>query len=145
MEVAGDALTRSIGRQNTVLGSVERAGMLSRARAASLGEGARAYLEAARALSLGEWAVLLRHVVPNVLQTVLLQCVIVFPLALQIFAALGFLGLGMPPPTPDWGASLQESRNYLTAAPSLAIFPGLALLEAALAPLLLGRGLQARA
>jgi len=89
--------------------------------------------------------VLLRHVVPNMLQTVLLQCVIVFPLALQIFAALGFLGLGMPPPTPDWGASLQESRNYLTAAPSLAIFPGLALLGAALAPLLLGRGLQARA
>ena len=82
--MAGDALTRSIGRQNTVLGSVERGGMLSRARAASLGEGARAYLEAARALGLGEWAVLLRHVVPNVLQTVLLQCVIVFPLALQI-------------------------------------------------------------
>jgi len=54
VEVAGDALTRSIGRQNTVLGSVERAGMLSRARAASLGEGARAYLEAARALGLGE-------------------------------------------------------------------------------------------
>jgi peptide/nickel transport system permease protein len=70
--------------------------------------------------------------------------VIVFPLALQIQAALGFLGLGVPPPTPDWGASLQESRNYLTTAPWLAIFPGLALLVASLATLLLGRGLQGR-
>lgn len=114
------------------------------ARAAALAEGARAYVEAARALGHGEWPVLLRHVGPNVLPTVLLQCVILFPLALQIQAALGFLGLGVPPPTPDWGASLQESRNYLTAAPWLAIFPGLALLVAALAALLLGRGLQAR-
>ncbi len=88
---------------------------------------------------------LLRHVAPNVLPTVLLQCVILFPLALQIQAALGFLGLGGPPPAPDWGASLQESRNYSTAAAWLAIFPGLALLWAALAALLLGRGLHARA
>jgi peptide/nickel transport system permease protein len=114
------------------------------ARAASLGECARAYVESARALGHGEWAVLLRHVTPNVLPTVLLQCVILFPLALQIQAALGFLGLGVPPPTSDWGASLQESRNYLTSAPWLSIFPGLALLGAALAALLLGRGLQAR-
>ncbi|MCU0983896.1 MAG: ABC transporter permease [Acetobacteraceae bacterium] len=113
-------------------------------RAAAIGEGARAYVEAARALGHGEWAVLARHVAPNVLPTILLQCVILFPLALQIQAALGFLGLGVPPPTPDWGASLQESRNYLTSAPWLAIFPGLALLLAALAALLLGRGLQAR-
>lgn len=114
------------------------------ARAAALGEAARAYVEAARALGHREWAVLLRHVAPNVVPTVLLQCVILFPLALQIQAALGFLGLGVPPPTPDWGASLQESRNYLAAAPWLAIFPGLALLIAALAALLLGRGLQSR-
>ncbi len=114
-------------------------------RAAAIGEGTRAYVEAARALGHGEWAVLARHLAPNVLPTVLLQCVILFPLALQIQAALGFLGLGVPPPTPDWGASLQESRNYLTSAPWLAIFPGLALLLSALAALLLGRGLQARA
>jgi len=114
------------------------------ARASALGEGACAAVGAARALGHGEWAVLLRPVAPNVLPTVLLQCVILFPLALQIQAALGFLGLGVPPPTSDWGASLQESRNYLTSAPWLSIFPGLALLAAALAALLLGRGLQAR-
>jgi peptide/nickel transport system permease protein len=112
------------------------------ARAAALVEGERTYVEAARALGHGEGAVLARHVLRNVAPTVLLQCVILFPLALQIQAALGFLGLGVPPPTPDWGASLQESRNYLTTAPWLAVFPGLALLLAATAAALLGRGLQ---
>lgn len=114
------------------------------ARAAAIQETARAYVEAARALGHGEIAVLLRHVAPNVAPSVLLQCVIVFPLALQIQAALGFLGLGVAPPTPDWGASLQESRNYLSSAPWLAIFPGLALVVAALAALLVGRALQSR-
>jgi peptide/nickel transport system permease protein len=113
------------------------------ARAAALVESGRAYVEAARTLGHGEWAVLTRHLARNVAPTVLLQCVILFPLALQIQAALGFLGLGVPPPTPDWGASLQESRNYLTVAPWLAIFPGLALLLAAIAASLLGRALQA--
>lgn len=115
------------------------------ARAAALMESGRAYVEAARTLGHGEAAVLLRHVLRNVAPVVALQGVILFPLALQIQAALGFLGLGVPPPTPDWGASLQESRNYLTAAPWLATFPGLALLLAALAASLLGRALQARA
>jgi len=114
------------------------------ARASALTEATRAYVEAARALGYGEWAVLVRHAARNIAPTVLLQCVIVFPLALQIQAALGFLGLGVSPPTPDWGSSLQESRNYLTAAPWLAIFPGLALLIAALATLLVGRALQRR-
>lgn len=114
------------------------------ARAAALMESGRAYVEAARTLGHGEAAVLLRHVLRNVAPVVALQGVILFPLALQIQAALGFLGLGVPPPTPDWGASLQESRNYLTAAPWLATFPGLALLLAALAASLLGRALQAR-
>ncbi|MBR0666290.1 ABC transporter permease [Roseomonas hellenica] len=114
------------------------------ARAAALMESGRAYVEAARTLGHGEAAVLLRHVLRNVAPVVALQGVILFPLALQIQAALGFLGLGVPPPTPDWGASLQESRNYLTVAPWLATFPGLALLLAALAASLLGRALQAR-
>jgi peptide/nickel transport system permease protein len=114
------------------------------ARAAALTEANRAYVEAARALGHGEWAVLWRHVARNVAPTVVLQCVILFPLALQLQAALGFLGLGVPPPTPEWGASLQESRNYLTMAPWLAIFPGLALLLAAMTAMLLGRGLQRR-
>lgn len=112
------------------------------ARAAALSECELAYVEAARVLGHSEAAVLFRHVARNVAPTVLLQAVILFPLALQISAALGFLGLGVQPPTPDWGASLQESRNYLTVAPWLAVFPGLALLLASLAASLLGRVLS---
>ncbi|MFC0387454.1 ABC transporter permease [Muricoccus vinaceus] len=114
------------------------------ARAAALMEAGRAYVEAARTIGFGEWAVLTRHVARNVAPVVVQQCIILFPLALQIQAALGFLGLGVPPPTPDWGASLQESRNYLTVAPWLAIFPGIALLLAAAATSLLGRALEDR-
>lgn len=111
-------------------------------RAAALGEAALPYVEAARTLSHGEGAILLRHVARNVAPAIGLQAVILFPLALQIGAALGFLGLGVQPPTPDWGASLQESRNYVTSAPWLAIFPGVALLLASLAASLVGRVLQ---
>ena len=114
------------------------------ARAAALTEAGLAYVEAARVLGHSETATLFRHVARNVVPTVALQAVILFPLALQISAALGFLGLGVQPPTPDWGASLQESRNYVTTAPWLAIFPGLALLLASLAASLLGRVLSAR-
>ena len=64
--------------------------------------------------------------------------------ATQIQAALGFLGLGVQPPTPDWGASLQESKDYVLYASWTAIFPGLALVVSSLAVILIGRGLQSR-
>jgi peptide/nickel transport system permease protein len=112
------------------------------ARAGAIAENARTYVEAARALGFGEWAILFRHVLRNVVPLVLLQYVILFPLALQIEAALGFLGLGIQPPTPDWGALLEQAKNYLLFAPWLSIFPGLFILAAALAVVLLGRGLQ---
>jgi peptide/nickel transport system permease protein len=112
------------------------------ARAGAIAESARTYVEAARALGFGEWAILFRHVLRNVVPLVLLQYVILFPLALQIEAALGFLGLGIQPPTPDWGALLEQAKNYLLFAPWLSIFPGLFILTAALGVVLLGRGVQ---
>ena len=112
------------------------------ARAGAIAEAGRTYVEAARALGFGEWAILFRHLLRNVVPLVLLQYVILFPLALQIEAALGFLGLGIQPPTPDWGALLEQAKNYLLFAPWLSIFPGLFILIAALSVVLLGRGIQ---
>lgn len=114
------------------------------ARSGALAETAKTYVEAARALGVHDWTILWRHVLRNVLPLVLLQYTIVFPLALQIESALGFLGLGVQPPTPDWGAILEQGKNFLLAAPWLTIYPGLFLLAAALGVLLLGRGLQRR-
>lgn len=114
------------------------------ARSATMIESARPYAEAAQALGGSRSRILLQHLLPNVVPSIGTQYIILFPLALQVQAALGFLGLGVQPPTPDWGASLQESKDYLLFAPWTALFPGLALIVASLAVILVGRGLQHR-
>ena len=112
------------------------------ARSGAIAEAGKTYVEAARGLGARPSRILLRHVLPNVLPLIFLQYTILFPLALQIEAALGFLGLGVPPPVSDWGASLEQAKNYVLAAPWMSIYPGLSILVAAFGILLLGRGLQ---
>lgn len=114
------------------------------ARSGALAESRRTYVEAARALGFGEASIMLRQVAPNVLPLVLLQYVVLFPLALQIEAALGFLGLGVAPPTPDWGAILEQGKNFILVAWWISLWPGLFLLASAFAVMVLGRMLQQR-
>jgi peptide/nickel transport system permease protein len=114
------------------------------ARAGALAESKRTYVEAARAIGFGEWSVLIRQVLPNVAPLVMLQYVILFPLALQIEAALGFLGLGVAPPTPDWGAILEQGKNFILFAWWMSLWPGLFLLASSFAVMVLGRALQER-
>jgi peptide/nickel transport system permease protein len=114
------------------------------ARSGALAESKRTYVEAARALGFGGGSILFRQVLPNVLPLVLLQYVILFPLALQIEAALGFLGLGVAPPTPDWGAILEQGKNFILVAWWISLWPGLFLLASAFAVMVFGRFLQAR-
>lgn len=112
------------------------------ARSGVLGEKVRTYVEAARSVGLTESAILWRHVLRNILPLLFVQYVILFPLVLQIQAALGFLGLGVQPPSPDWGAILQQGKDSILLAPWLSLYPGLAILLSALSLLLVGRGLQ---
>jgi len=114
------------------------------ARSGAMSEAARTYVEAARSVGLSGRAILFRHILRNVAPLILVQYMILFPLVLQIQAALGFLGLGVQPPTPDWGAILEQGKNYILFAPWISLFPGLFILIAALAVTLLGRGLQKR-
>lgn len=88
----------------------------------------REFVEGARALGAGDVAILWRHVLPNVLPSI--TVVATFSVARTIIAeaSLSFLGLGLPPPAPSWGAMLDEGRNYLTTGWWLALFPGLAIL-----------------
>jgi peptide/nickel transport system permease protein len=88
----------------------------------------REFVEGARALGAGDMAILWRHVLPNVLPPI--TVVATFSIARTIIAeaSLSFLGLGLPPPAPSWGAMLDEGRNYLTTGWWLALFPGLAIL-----------------
>ena len=114
------------------------------ARSGALAESKRTYVEAARALGFGGASILFRQVLPNVLPLVLLQYVILFPLALQIEAALGFLGLGVAPPTPDWGAFIEQGTNFILVAWWISLWPGLFLLASAFAVMVFGRFLQTR-
>ncbi|ODT66634.1 MAG: peptide ABC transporter permease [Pelagibacterium sp. SCN 63-23] len=114
------------------------------ARAGAMSEVGKTYVEAARSIGVKDSAVLRDHVTPNVMPLILTQYIILFPMILQIQAALGFLGLGVQPPTPDWGAILEQGKNYIMYAPWISIFPGLAVLIAALALMMVGRGLQKR-
>ena len=112
------------------------------ARSGVMGETSKTYVEAARCIGLTEWSILWRHVLRNILPLLFVQYIILFPLVLQIQAALGFLGLGVQPPSPDWGAVLQQGKDSILLAPWMSLYPGLAILVAALSLLLVGRGLQ---
>jgi peptide/nickel transport system permease protein len=112
------------------------------ARSGAIAEAGLTYVEAARSIGLSPLTILVRHVARNVMPLVLVQYVVLFPLVLQIQAALGFLGLGVQPPTPDWGAILQQGKDYVQLAPWMSAFPGLAVLITALALILVGRALQ---
>jgi len=100
------------------------------------------YVEAARALGVSSGVTLFRHVIPNSLAPVIVQASLQLGAAILIAAGLGFLGLGVQAPTPEWGTMLGSSRNYIFSDPNLATYPGLAIFGAVLAFNLVGDGLR---
>jgi ABC-type dipeptide/oligopeptide/nickel transport system permease subunit len=100
------------------------------------------YVEAGRALGVPSAVVLFRHIVPNALAPVIVQASLQLGAAILIAAGLGFLGLGVQSPTPEWGSMLGTSRVYIFSDPNLLTFPGLAIFGAVLAFNLLGDGLR---
>ncbi|MQY28432.1 ABC transporter permease [Nocardia aurantia] len=103
-----------------------------------------AYVRAALDLGTAPWRVTRRHIVPNVLLPLGVLVVINIGTAIIIGSSLSFLGLGPDSGTPEWGAMLAQSRNYLGAAWTLALFPGLAVTVTVMAISVLGRALRAR-
>jgi peptide/nickel transport system permease protein len=100
------------------------------------------YVPAAIANGAGDATIIFRHILPNMTSTLIVQATVTIPLAIVGEAVLSFLGLGVQPPTPSWGTMLQDAQSYLAQAPRLAIFPGIALVLAALAFNVLGDGLR---
>jgi peptide/nickel transport system permease protein len=101
-----------------------------------------AYTEAARALGYGQGRIIFRHILPNCISPVLVVSTIDIAYALLDLAALSFLGLGVQPPTADWGTMLSEGQLVLLNAPHLAVASGLAIVLAVLGFNLLGDGLR---
>lgn len=100
------------------------------------------YVEASKALGAPDRRVLWLHVLPNALAPVIIQATLTMGATILIAAGLGFLGLGVQPPTPEWGAMLGEGRNYIFTSPYVTTFPGLAIFMAVLGFNLLGDGLR---
>src|ERR1017187_6855678 len=100
------------------------------------------FILAARSLGASQARILLRHLLPNTLQPVLIQATIGMAGAILAESTLSFLGLGVVAPMPSWGAMLNDARNHLFDAPHLVIFPALAVMTAVLAFNLLGDALR---
>src|SRR3984893_6293667 len=100
------------------------------------------FIFAARSLGASHARILLRHLLPNTLQPVLIQATIGMAGAILAESTLSFLGLGVIAPTPSWGAMLNDARNHLFDAPHLVVFPALGIMAAVLAFNLLGDALR---
>jgi ABC-type dipeptide/oligopeptide/nickel transport system permease subunit len=112
------------------------------ARGSVLVAGRLTYVEAARVVGAGPIRVMLQHILPNVLSPLVVLATTGAGLAISAAASLGFLGLGAQPPLPEWGAMLNEGRNFLRLAWWMGTFPGLAIMLMVLAANLLGDGLR---
>ncbi len=112
------------------------------ARASVLSVKESEYITANRALGANPFRILFIHILPNAITPLIVQGTLGIGTAVLEAAALSFLGLGAQPPTPEWGAILSESRNYVFTAPHLVFFPGLAIMITVLGFNLLGDGMR---
>jgi dipeptide transport system permease protein len=111
-------------------------------RAAVLNELTKDYVVASRVAGAGTFRLMFQTVLPNCLAPLIVQSTLGISSAVLDAAALGFLGLGAQPPTPEWGTMLADARQYIERAPWVVTFPGLAILTTVLAFNLLGDGLR---
>jgi peptide/nickel transport system permease protein len=100
------------------------------------------YVEAARAMGNPRWRIALFHILPNIMPALLVQATLSIAAAIIAEAALSFLGLGQQPPSPSWGSMLNAAQRFLTTAPWIAIWPGLAIFLVVLSLNLVGDGLR---
>ncbi len=102
----------------------------------------RPFVEAARALGAGHRRIMLGHILPHCLGPVVVMATLGMGHVILAAAAMSFLGLGAQPPAPEWGAMLNQARDFMRTAPHLMIFPGLAIMTAVLSFNMVGDGLQ---
>lgn len=103
---------------------------------------ASTFVEAARATGTSDFRILIRHILPNTVASIIVLATLMIPDAILTSAALSFLGIGAQPPTPEWGLILSSGRNYLSTAWWIATFPGLAIMLTVLGFNFFGDGLR---
>lgn len=100
------------------------------------------YVEAANALGLPTWKIILKHIIPNCLSPIIVQVTLLIGTTIIAASSLSFLGIGVPAPAPEWGAMLSEGRQHIRDATYMCVIPGIAIMLTVLALNLLGDGLR---
>lgn len=100
------------------------------------------YIEATRALGASSVRIIIRHVLPNSLPPLIVQCSLTIAMSILAESSLAFLGLGQLPPAPSWGSMLDTARQFLSESPEMAVFPGLSIIIAVAGCNLLGEGMR---
>ena len=111
-------------------------------RSSVISEKAKEYVEAARAVGAGNGRIILKHILPNSLAPVIVQASLGVAQSITTAASLSFIGLGIQPPNPEWGALLSGGRQYIRDYPHMVVFPGIAIMLTVLALNLIGDGLR---
>lgn len=107
-----------------------------------LAERSKEYLEAAESIKCSKLSIMFRHLLPNVVSPVIVDATMGIGMTITMAAALSYIGLGVQPPTPEWGAMLAEARTHILNYPYLIMFPGLIIALTVLAINLIGDGLR---
>jgi peptide/nickel transport system permease protein len=100
------------------------------------------YIAAAKLLGKSSTYIMFKHVLPNSVSAIIVQATYYMGLSILLASALGFLGLGVSPPTPEWGSMIGSGRTYLFSSPHIVVFPGIFIMISALSFNLLGDGLR---
>ena len=100
------------------------------------------FVEAGRAIGLPTWKIILKHILPNCLSAIIVQTTLKVGSNIISASSLSFLGVGITPPTPEWGAMLSDGRSYIRSSGWMCLFPGLAIMLSVLALNLVGDGLR---
>jgi ABC-type dipeptide/oligopeptide/nickel transport system permease subunit len=125
-----------------IIGFVSWPGMVRVIRAQVLAVKEREFVQAARVLGASDVRIICRHILPNVMPTVIVLAAMSTANTILLEAGLGYLGIGVPPPAPSWGSIIAEGQPFFVAAPIIVIAPGVAIVVTVLAFNLLGQGLQ---
>ena len=125
-----------------VIGLVNWTWVARTVRASTLSVREKEFVEAARALGAGSARIIWRHILPNVLPTIIILASTMTAWMVMLDAGLSFLGLGVPPPTPSWGRMIAEARSYYQSMPLLVLCPGAAIVLVVAGFNLLGYGLR---
>jgi len=134
---------RGLGNAVLALGIIYIPMLAKLTRSLVMVERNKTYVEAARSIGFSDMQIIFRQILPNCLSTILVQLTLDLGYAILDLAAMSFLGLGVQPPTSDWGVMLEESRIFLTTHPLMALAPGIIIISTVVALNIFSDGVQA--